>query len=171
MTWPGPGIVSVIITERTPHGVRRLVSLTGTKPIDGHRTWKLHGRASHTEIGLAQRTIPEPLGRHLGPLRNRRSGLPIDNNPESQRWRPPHRNDNVVRLASGVDVAWELLAFILDAVASTATSPAPRYIDISDIKAVVSQCSSRIKRVRLLEPGEKRHAERALYKQISVLCT
>lgn len=65
-----------------------------------------------------------------------------------------HQNRNVIRIAKGCDVQWEVLSFICDAVRNTGRHT----IEVEDVKAINSQHSSRILKLDSIPHAEERHA-------------
>jgi hypothetical protein len=92
-------------------------------------------------------------------------------------WPPPPRRelgapyydelpDGPIRLADGVDVAYEALTMILDAMMSAGRHD----VDIDDIKTVVSQQGARITALPGLSDEERQLAESALHSEILESC-
>ena len=153
----------ITVTVQTRHGRTNLHTFS-IQPEAEHLGWFAESPASHKQLkertvpGLALPTSwPPPPRRDIGT----RYGAPIG----TRNYGPI--DDPPIHLAAGVDVPRRALNVILDALRS---DQRPR-VDLADIKTVVSQLGSQIKKIDSLDDGQRRHAEAALYTLILGRCT
>jgi hypothetical protein len=167
--------VMVTITESSRYGPQNRHTFVGTRPIDGHRQWKLNQPPhSHAENRVGQQAVPGPLG-PVGRKRRRTAvspdllGLPPQ--PPTQRHPDAAERDGTIHLAGGVDVSQSSLNIILDAIASTATAIRAVDLDIADLNLIVSQLGTRLSALDSLTADQRRLAEPALYSEIVKRCS
>ena len=140
----------VVVTELTRHGrAKRLTFVRRSIQRTGPGRWRSEPPSS---LKSAKHEIEQM----------KESGKPIRG-----RAGPPLKAGETVLLCSGVQLPATMLAAILDACASAAR----HYIDIAEIKTIVSQLGSRITQMETLTEEDRRLAEPALYSEILRRCT
>ena len=153
----------ITVTAQTRRGRTSLHTFSIQSEAE-HLGWFVEMPASHGQ--LKERTVPggtlptawpPPPRRDIGtryyaPIGTRNYG-PI--------------NDPPIDLGPGVDIPRRALNVILDALRSDQRT----VVDLADLKAVVSQFGSRMKRLDSLPEDQRGHAEAALYTLVLGRCT